>query len=210
MPYSSAIQLINDANGTSYAFLPDNGAIWQCQWNAQAQRWEQGQVIPQAFGGMDPQVLYLPDLWPNGQSQGNSSNAGFVLAYRLGAGSSAEIYASFGAWDADGQLNWSAPAALTNDGAEDQQFALVPSEGGRFSLVVQKQEAARTIQEQLDQQEVLSREVSTADPELFEQKLQELALGSRPDQDLYQSSYQLSRVEGTDVEVSYVLNALSV
>jgi hypothetical protein len=196
MPYDSAIQLINDANGTTYAFLADNGAIWQCQWNAQAQRWEQGQVIPQAFGGLDPQVLYLPDLWPNGQSQGNTSNAGLVLAYRLGEGSNAEIYASFGAWGRDGQLGWSAPVALTSDGAEDQQFALVPAENGVFSLVVQKQEAARTLQQQLEQADLLSRGQGT------EQELQQLAIGNRPDQDLYQSSFQLTYTDETGAGIT--------
>ena len=196
MPYDSAIQLINDANGTTYAFLADNGAIWQCQWNAQAQRWEQGQVIPQAFGGLEPQVLYLPDLWPNGQSQGNTSNAGLVLAYRLGEGSNAEIYASFGAWGSDGQLGWSAPVALTSDGAEDQQFALVPAENGVFSLVVQKQEAARTLQQQLEQADLLSRGQGT------EQELQQLAIGNRPDQDLYQSSFQLTYTDETGAGIT--------
>lgn len=31
VPYSSDIQIVNDANGTAYAFLADNGLIWQCQ-----------------------------------------------------------------------------------------------------------------------------------------------------------------------------------
>ncbi len=213
MAYSSGIQLINDANGTTYAFLSDNAAIWQCQWNAQAQRWEQGQEVPQAFGGTDPQVLYLTDLWPNGQSsssgEGSSSNAGIVLAYRMGQGSSAEIYASFGAWGGDGQLIWSAPVALTNDGAEDQQFALVPAENGEFRLVVQKQEAAKTIQQQREQVDLLTVAQGGGDPAAFEQKLQQLAIGSRPDSDLYQSSFQLTRNVDSAGAVSIALEALS-
>jgi hypothetical protein len=213
MPYDSGIQLVNDANGASYAFLSDNAAIWQCVWNAQAQRWQQGQVVPQAFGGTDPRVLYLPDLWPNGESsspgEGSTSNAGLVLAYRLGEGSSAEIYASFGAWGGDGQLIWSAPVALTNDGAEDQEFALVPAENGVFRLVVQKQEAARTIQQQREQVDLLAEEQGDEDPALLEQKLQQLAIGTRPDQDLYQSSFQLSRSVDSAGGVSIALEALS-
>ena len=30
LPYASHIQVVNDPNGTAYAFLADNGAIWQC------------------------------------------------------------------------------------------------------------------------------------------------------------------------------------
>ena len=185
MPYSGSIQLVNDANGTTYGFLADDGAIWQCQWNAEAQRWEQGQVIPQAFGGKSPQVLYLDDLWPINAGQSDPANPGLVLAYRLGDGSQAEIYASFAAWGSDGQLSWSALVALTNDEAEDQQFSLVPGENGLFNLVVQKQEAGVSLDEQLEQQDILSVGQNN------EERLQQLAVGSRPDQDLYVSSFKL-------------------
>jgi hypothetical protein len=40
MPYASSIQVINDANGTAYAFLVNDGLLWQCQWNPEAQRWD--------------------------------------------------------------------------------------------------------------------------------------------------------------------------
>jgi len=87
MPYASGIQLINDANGAAYAFLADNGLIWQCQWDAEAQRWDKGQVIPDAQGGEKLQALYVDDLWPNGKTggsgQGSTTNPGIVLAYRV-------------------------------------------------------------------------------------------------------------------------------
>lgn len=130
MPYASSIQLVNDANGTAYAFLADNGSLWQCQWNAEAERWDKGTIVPGAEGGEGLAALYVKELWPNGQSSGAgggaSSNPGIVLAYRVGQGSGAEIYASFGLWGSDGQLSWAAPIALTSDGAEDQQFSLGP------------------------------------------------------------------------------------
>ena len=109
MPYSSSIQVVNDANGTPYAFLTDNGNVWQCQWNAAAQRWDKGQVVPGAVGGEKVQALYLPNLWPaSSSSNNNSSNPpnppGIVLAYRVGEGNNAEIYASLGQWGSDGAL----------------------------------------------------------------------------------------------------------
>ena len=106
MPYASHIQLVNDANGTAYAFLADNGAIWQCQWDAQAGDWVKGQVVPQAFGGEKLQALYLDGLRPTGPKATTVANPGIVLAYRLGEGSSAEIWASFGTWGGDGELDW--------------------------------------------------------------------------------------------------------
>ncbi|MFN7229827.1 MAG: hypothetical protein ACK5UG_12285, partial [Synechococcaceae cyanobacterium] len=45
MPYSSSIQIVNDANGTAHAFLADNGNLWHCQWNAEAQRWDKGSIV---------------------------------------------------------------------------------------------------------------------------------------------------------------------
>ena len=63
MPYSGSIQVVNDANGAAFAFLADNGLIWQCVWNAQAERWEKAQPVPGAEGGRDLQVLVLDDLF---------------------------------------------------------------------------------------------------------------------------------------------------
>ena len=141
MPYASHIQVVNDANGTAYAFLADNGAIWQCQWDAQAGSWQQGQVVPQAFGGEKLQALYLEDLWPTENLKTTGANPGIVLAYRLGEGSSAEIWASFGTWGDDGELGWTQAVQLTQDQVNDQDFALVQAEAGGFALVVQKKEA---------------------------------------------------------------------
>lgn len=89
MPYASSIQVVNDANGTAYAFLADNGLIWQCQWNGAAQRWDKGQAVPGAVGGEKLQALALDNLWPteSGGSSGNATtgnNPGIVLAYRVG------------------------------------------------------------------------------------------------------------------------------
>ena len=108
MPYASHIQLVNDANGTAYAFLADNGAIWQCQWDPQAQLWAKGQLVQLAFGGEKLQALYLSNLWPAGSSGADSagSTPGIVLAYRVGEGAGAEVYASFGQWGSDGLLGW--------------------------------------------------------------------------------------------------------
>ena len=97
MPYSSSIQLVNDANGAAYAFLADNGSIWQCQWDSQAQIWAKAQQVPQAFGGEKLQALYLDNLWPTPDTPTASGSnptttafiPGIVLAYRVGEGSSA-------------------------------------------------------------------------------------------------------------------------
>jgi len=98
MPYASSIQVVNDANGVAHGFLADNGGIWQCQWDPQAQVWNQGQLVPQAFGGEKLQALYLDQLWPTGSGNPKDFNPGIVLAYRVGEGRSAEIFASFGQW----------------------------------------------------------------------------------------------------------------
>ena len=74
MPYASSIQVINDANGTAHAFLADNGAIWQCQWNGEAQRWDQGSEVPGAFGGDKLQALYVSNLWPTESTNGTASS----------------------------------------------------------------------------------------------------------------------------------------
>ena len=205
MPYSSGIQIINDTNGASYAFLSDNGLIWQCEWNSQAVRWDKGQVVPGAEGGEDLAVLYVDNLWPNGQTgdagQGSSTNSGLVLAYRVGEGSGTEIHASFGSWDSQGQLNWSAPASLTNDNAKDQAFALMlnaqqesNNQGGGFSLVTQKQEGSRLPTEALDQAAALSGQN-------LEETIQAISSGTRPDTDLYRTNYSIERVvQGTSTQ----------
>ena len=205
MPYSSGIQIINDSNGASYAFLSDNGLIWQCEWNSQAVRWDKGQVVPGAEEGEDLAVLYVDNLWPNGQTgdagQGSSTNSGLVLAYRVGEGSGTEIHASFGSWDSQGQLNWSAPASLTNDNAKDQAFALMlnaqqesNNQGGGFSLVTQKQEGSRLPTEALDQAAALSGQN-------LEETIQAISSGTRPDTDLYRTNYSIERVvQGTSTQ----------
>jgi len=187
MPYASNIQLVNDANGTAYAFLADNGAIWQCQWDAQAGGWVKGQVVPQAFGGEKLQALYLEDLWPTLVSDISGANPGIVLAYRLGEGRSAEIWASFGTWAGDGSLQWMAPQQLTKDQVDDQTFSLVEGTAGGFALVVQKKEA------------------STAD---LQAKLEADISGVRPDSDLYVNQYQL-QVVTTDSSTSVVLKDIT-
>ncbi len=93
MPYASNIQVVNDANGTAHAFLLEDGAIWQGVWNAEAARWDKGTIVPGA-NGCTTALAWDPTL---------------VLAYRVGQGSGAEIQASFGRWDAQGQLTWTAP-----------------------------------------------------------------------------------------------------
>jgi hypothetical protein len=85
--------------------------------------------------------LYLDDLRPTGPKATTIANPGIVLAYRLGEGSSAEIWASFGTWGGDGELGWSQAVQLTKDQVDDQDFALVEGEAGGFALVVQKKEA---------------------------------------------------------------------
>jgi hypothetical protein len=202
MPYASSIQTVNDANGTAYAFLEDNGAIWQCQWNAEAQRWDQGQLVPQAFGGEKLQALVLENLWPTSDSSGHNPGTapGIVLAYRVGEGSSSQVLASFGRWGSDGQLQWSAPAVLSAPGVEVQQFALVPGEantaadnGQTFSLVVQAQQAGESTTAILDQ----LRATPQADRQ---QLLERLASADRPDSDLYTNTFRLSGAASPELQ----------
>ena len=190
MPYASSIQVINDANGTAYAFLADNGLIWQCQWNGEAQRWDKGQAVPGAVGGEKLQALVLDNLWPteSGGSSGNATtgnNPGIVLAYRVGEGSSAEIVASFGQWGSDGQLGWSAPVQLTDDQVEEQAFSLTQGTGGGFSLVVQKQQAATPANALLDK-------LANTPADRLEAELKAAASGERPDSDLYATQFAIA------------------
>lgn len=201
MPYASNIQLVNDANGTAYAFLADNGAIWQCQWDAQAGGWVKGQVVPQAFGGEKLQALYLEELWPTLVSDISGANPGIVLAYRLGEGSSAEIWASFGTWANDGTVQWMAPQQLTKDQVDDQTFSLVEGTAGGFALVVQKKEAGAGGTTTLDKQNA----ASTAE---LQAKLEADISGARPDSDLYVNQYQL-QVVTTNSSTSVVLKDIT-
>lgn len=195
MPYASSIKLVNDANGAAYAFLADNGAIVQAQWNAQAQRWDQGQIVPGAFGGEKLEALYLDNLWPTGGESDPGFNPGIVLAYRIGEGSNAEIYASFGQWGGNGEINWSAPMRLTDDQVDDQAFALVasPSTSGGFSLVVQKKEAGTPVDAFLN-----------AQADGLQSKIAAGVSLQRPDSDLYvnQFNLQLSATNPTEVELT--------
>lgn len=188
MPYSSSIQVVNDANGTAYAFLADNGSLWQCQWNAQAERWDQGQVVPGAYGARDLQALVVSDLWPtsgsNGAVPGNAP--GVVLAYRLGSGASAQVVASFGAWNSDGSLRWSEALALSDDQGEDQAFSLGTGDNpGTVKVVFQKRESSPSPQD-------LLAEFQRAPGELLSQQLDALASGARIDSDLYVSTLQIN------------------
>ena len=201
MPYASSIQVVNDANGTAYAFLADNGAIWQCQWDAQAQLWAKGQLVPLAFGGEKLQALYLSNLWPAGSSGADSagSTPGIVLAYRVGEGAGAEVYASFGQWGSDGLLGWSQPQQLTDDQVEDQAFSLVQGEQGGFSLVVQKQQAGANSTAILDK-------IKGSDPGQFESALAAATSAERPDSDLYVNQYNLTQA-GTPLNPSWQLTS---
>ena len=208
MPYASSIQTINDANGTAYAFLEDNGLLWQCQWNAEAQRWDQGQVVPGAFGGDKLQALYLDNLWPTSDSSGSNLGTApaVVLAWRVGDGSSSQVLATFGRWDSDGQLQWSAPEVLSAPGVEVQQFALVPGDtnigaghGQALSLVVQAQQAGSSTTAILDQLKGASESEQQA-------LLEKLANADRPDSDLYTNSFRLA---GADAPALETLQSIS-
>ena len=202
MPTASSIQVVNDANGAAYAFLEDNGLLWQCQWNAEAQRWDKGQVVPGAYGGEKLQALYLENLWPTSDSSGNNPGTapGVVLAYRVGEGSSSQVLATFGRWGSDGQLQWSAPEVLSEPGVEVQAFALAPGaantasgDGQAFSLVVQAQQAGPSTTAILDQLKGASESEQQA-------LLEELANADRPDSDLYTNSFRLAGADAPALE----------
>lgn len=71
MPHPGPIQIINDANATTYALLADNGLIWLCEWNAQAERWDKVQPVPEADGGRELQVLVMEKLRSTGGVSGD-------------------------------------------------------------------------------------------------------------------------------------------
>lgn len=194
MPYASTIQVVNDANGAAYAFLADNGSLWQCQWNTQAQRWDQGQVVPGAYGARDLQALVVSDLWPTSGSNGPvpGNVPGVVLAYRLGSGASAQVVASFGAWNSDGSLRWSEAVALSGDQGEDQAFSLgTGATAGTVKVVFQKREASPSPQD-------LLAEFRQAPGELLSQQLDALASGARIDSDLYVSTLRINAAGNGD------------
>ncbi|MCX5946979.1 MAG: hypothetical protein NTY67_01915 [Cyanobacteria bacterium] len=187
MPYSSDIQIVNDANGAAHAFLADNGLLFACQWNAQAQRWDQGEVVPGSEGARDLQALVVDDLWPSSGSTGAvPGNAqGIVLAYRIGNGASSQVVASFGAWGSDGSLSWTQAQPLSSQQGSDEAFALVPAANGTFKLVLQKREATASPQELLAQ-------FSENPSALLAKQLDALASGARKDSDLYVSDVQIN------------------
>ncbi|MFN5220349.1 MAG: hypothetical protein ACK5FE_05490, partial [Cyanobacteriota bacterium] len=79
---------------------------------------------------------------------------------------------------------------MTDDEAEEQQFSLGDGGGGQFNLVVQKQLARDTPEQLLEQAAALSASTTTG----LKKKVEDLAIGNRPDQDLYQTTYSLERV----------------
>jgi len=187
VPYSSDIQIVNDPNGSAYAFLADNGLLFACQWNAQAQRWDKGEVVPGSEGARDLQALVVDDLWPSGGATGAvPGNAqGIVLAYRIGNGATSQVVASFGAWGSDGNLTWTQALPLSSQQGDDEAFALVPSAAGTLRLVLQKREATASPQELLAQ-------FSENPSELLNKQLDALASGTRKDSDLYVSDLQIN------------------
>jgi hypothetical protein len=202
MPYASNIQVVNDANGTALAFLVEDGAIWQCQWNSEAQRWDRGTIVPDAFGGEKVQALVLPQFWTtanNGGTTGTAWDPAIVLAYRVGQGSGAEIQASFGRWDAQGQLVWTAPVQLTDDQSGDRHFALSAGENHTLNLVVEKQVGAAPTNAVLD----ALAGATASDPASPREQLIAASQGSQPDSDLYVNRY---RVDSTGSQLEQLVS----
>jgi hypothetical protein len=82
MSYLSNIPIVNDANGTAYAVLADNGVLWQGQWKSEANRRDTGQVVSGSFGGQKRKAITLGNLWPTGRGGGAHAgrNGGLALA----------------------------------------------------------------------------------------------------------------------------------
>lgn len=196
MPYASSIQFVTDANGTAHAFLEDDGFLWQCQWNAEAQRWDKGQVVPMAYGGEQLQALLVEDLFPTsgntGDQQGNTP--GIVLAYRAGKGSEAQIYGSFGQWGSDGELQWSAPLALTNSALAKEDFNLLAAGDGSFKLVVQQREPRADIT-------TLADALRSTPSEDLQRRFEEALSDTRSDSDLSVSSFRIDD-SGTALQIN--------
>ncbi|MFM9088212.1 MAG: hypothetical protein ACKOPT_08725, partial [Cyanobium sp.] len=148
MSYASSIQIINDANGTAHAFLADNGLLWHCQWNAEAQRWDKGTIVPEAFGGEKLQAVMVDNLWTTSGATGNQagSTPGIVLAYRMGTGEGAKVFGTLGRWASDGQLEWSLPLLLSNSGTATEELALRATDAGGFELVTQRREPLAAVE----------------------------------------------------------------
>ncbi len=146
MAYASSLQLVNDANGATHAFLENDGLLWQCEWNAQAQRWDKAQVVPGVYGGEKLQALLVDDLWStSGITGGQKGNTpGIVLAYRVGEGDGAKVYATLGRWGSDGQLSWTEPLELSDSGIAIEEIALAANGAGGFQLVCQAREPMAT------------------------------------------------------------------
>ena len=196
MPYAASIQIVNDANGAAYAFLEDDGFLWQCQWNSEAQRWDKGQVVPMAYGGEKLQALLVQNLFPTSGTTGDQrgNTPGIVLAYRVGKGSEAQVYASFGQWGSDGELQWKAPLALTASAVAKDDFDLLAGGDGTFRLVVQQREA------QADLAAVVDALTNTPTADL-QPRLEEALSGAPSDSDLSISSFRIGS-SGTTLEVN--------
>jgi len=185
---ASSIQVVNDANGTAYGFLANDGQLLQCQWDSQAGRWVGAQAVPGAVGGNAVQATYLDNLWANeaggSNAQGQSWDPGIVLLYRKGQDSQAEIYGVFGGWDDNGDLQWSQAVQLTDDTVNDKEFSLVAAANGQFTLVTQKQQEIQSLPANLD-----ALESGSLSPEQAAQKA--ISGLVRPDSDLYITSFQI-------------------
>jgi hypothetical protein len=117
---------------------------------------------------------------------------GVVLAYRLGSGASAQVMASFGAWNRDGSLRWSEAVALSGDQGEDQAFSLgTGATAGTVKVVFQKRESSPSPQD-------LLAEFRQAPGELLSQQLDALASGARIDSDLYVSTLRINAAGNGD------------
>ncbi len=178
MPYSSSIQIINDANGTAHAFLADNGLLWHCQWNAEAQRWDKGTIVPEAFGGEKLQAVMVDNLWTTSGATGNQAGntPGIVLAYRMGSGEGAKVFGTLGRWASDGQLEWSLPLLLSNSGTATEELALRATDAGGFELVTQRREPLAAV----EGSRLTTITGARSDSELVEQKF---ALSGSDDDD---------------------------
>ena len=200
MPYASNLQLVNDANGTAHAFLVEDGAIWQCQWNSEAQRWDKGTIVPDAFGGEKVQALVLPRFWTtanNGGTTPTTWDPGLVLAYRVGQGAEAGISASFGRWNEAGQLVWTAPVRLSQEQSGAGEFSLVAGDNSSFNLVVQQTAGAAPVSTVLD---TLAQQAG-GDAAAVRDQLATTITSTTPDSDLYNyrfridaSGYQLEQL----------------
>ncbi|MEI7664996.1 MAG: hypothetical protein WCI65_02980, partial [Synechococcaceae cyanobacterium ELA263] len=182
MAYASSIRIVNDANGSAHAFLESDGLLWQCQWNAQAERWDEARVVPGAYGGEKLQALLVDNLWPtSGTSSKQAGNTpGIVLAYRIGTGDSAKVYATLGRWGSDGELSWNEPLLLSDSGTVTEAIGLRSSGDGSFELISQR------------------REPAAADPGNTLQTI----TGARSDSELIKQSFSLSGSDATGYQLT--------